>query len=247
MERKGYMERKEYYAGCHTSIEFEKKVKRNQGVILVCGSCEQHGYHLPLDTDNIIGMEIALRIAEKTNLLVMPPVNYGQVWSAKGFPGTISLTSNALKMILKELICSLEEQKVKNIVLMSGHNGNYPFLKETARELLDEKGWENIWHFPISFSEEVLSQAKSPAGMVPHAGEAETAMLLYLYPELVHLERAAREFPKPPAEYPYRPMHWNKFVESGSFGDGSAATAEYGKLLVEDTVKTTAAKILEFL
>ena len=241
------MERKKCYAGYYTSIEFKEKIEENRGVILICGSCEQHGHHLPLDTDNIIGMEIALRIAEETDMLVMPPLNYGQVWSAKGFPGTLSLTADVLKMVLKELIYSLEEQKVKNIVLMSGHNGNYPFLKETARELLDEKGWENIWHFPISFSKEVLNKAKSPAAMVPHAGEVETAMLLYLRPELVCLEQATQEFPTPPAEYAFRPMHWNSFVKTGSFGDGGAASAEFGKILVEDVVNTTIRRIHEFL
>ena len=98
------MERKKSYAGYYTSIEFKEKIEENRGVILICGSCEQHGHHLPLDTDNIIGMEIALRIAEETDMLVMPPLNYGQVWSAKGFPGTLSLTADVLKMVLKELI-----------------------------------------------------------------------------------------------------------------------------------------------
>ena len=91
------------YAGHCTAPEFNDKIRACRGVILVCGSCEQHGHHLPLDTDNIIGTEIALRIAEKTGLLVMPPVNYGQVWSAKGFPGTISLSPNTLKLLLKEI------------------------------------------------------------------------------------------------------------------------------------------------
>ena len=105
------MEKHAFYAGHCTAPEFNDTIASNKGVILVCGSCEQHGYHMPLDTDNIIGFELALRIAEKTDMLVMPPVTYGQVWSAKGFPGTISLTPAALKCILREIICSLEQQK----------------------------------------------------------------------------------------------------------------------------------------
>lgn len=229
----------EYYAGHYTAQEFHDAVVSKKGVILVCGSCEQHGHHLPLDTDNIIGFELALCIAEKTDMMVMPPINYGQVWSAKGFPGTISLTPVVLKHILREVIKSLEIQKVKNIVLMTGHNGNYPILKELARELRDEFGWTNIWHFPVAFSKKMSSKAKSIPASVPHAGEIETAMMLYLRPELVKMEEAILEYPKMPEDFAYRPIHWKEFVEAGSFGDPTAATAEYGKELVEDVVNTT--------
>ena len=241
------MEQNKHYAGHYTAPEFSEAIRTCKGVIITCGSCEQHGHHLPLATDNIIGTEIALRIAEKTDLLVMPPITYGQVWSAKGFPGTISLTPDTLKRLLREIICSLEAQNIANIVLMSGHNGNYPILKDLARELRDEFGWTNIWHFPLASSKELEARAKTPAAMAPHAGEAETSMLLYLKPELVHLERATKEFPLPPADYPYRPMHWNEFVETGSFGDGSAADAEYGRQLVEYAVHTTADLINQLL
>ena len=238
------MNHSEHYAGNYTWPEFQENIRNSRGVILVCGSCEQHGHHLPLDTDNIIGFELALRIAEKTDMLVMPPVNYGQVWSAKGFPGTMSLPASTLKTILRDIICSLEEQKLRNIVLMSGHNGNMPVLKDLAREIMDEFGWRNIWYFPMAMSKDVAKLIKTPVPMnVPHAGEIETAMMLYLRPELVHLDRATKEFPKAPEEYAYRPMHWNEFMETGSFGDGGAATWELGQALIESAVDTTAALI----
>lgn len=241
------MKPNEFYAGHYTSPEFNDKINSGRGVIITCGSCEQHGHHLPLDTDNILGTELALRIAQKTNLLVMPPVNYGQVWSAKGFPGTISLTPDTLKRLLREIICSLESQNTANIVLMSGHNGNYSILKDLARELRDEFGWTNIWHFPMASSRELMQKAKTPSAMAPHAGEIETSMLLYLRPELVKLSKATKEFPEPPADYLYRPMHWNEFMKTGSFGDGGAADAQLGKLLVEYAVDTTAALINQLL
>lgn len=242
------MKHPENYAGFCTWPEFAQKLQESKGVILVCGSCEQHGHHLPLDTDNIIGLELALGVAEKTGMLVMPPVNYGQVWSAKGFPGTICLPDSTLKLILRDIICNLEAQGVRNIVLMSGHNGNMPILKTLARELMDEFGWRNIWYFPMAMSKEVAKYIKTPIPMnVAHAGEIETAMMLYLRPELVDLSKATREFPKAPAEFSYRPMHWNEIMETGSFGDGGAATAELGKALMDSAVETTAKLINELL
>lgn len=236
------------YAGFCTFPDFSNRIKTCKGVIVVCGSCEQHGHHLPLDTDNIIGEELALRIAEKTGMLVMPPVKYGQVWSAKGFPGTVSLPISTLKLILRDIICSLETQGVRNIVLMSGHNGNMPVLKELARDLMDEFGWRNIWYFPMAMSKEVAKLIKTPIPMnVAHAGEIETAMMLYLRPELVQMSRATVEFPKAPEEFAYRPMHWNEFMQTGSFGDGGAATMELGKALVESAVETTSSLINRLL
>jgi len=236
------------YAGSLSAPEFQNRLQSTRGVILVCGSCEQHGRHLPLDTDNIIGMELALRIAKKTDMCVLPPINYGQVWSAKGFPGTLSLSPATLKTILRDLVISLEKQGARHIVLMSGHNGNNPVFKEFAREMLDEFGWKNIWHFPITkVSKELLAQAKSPAPMVPHAGEIETALMLHLRPELVDMTKATCEFPIPPEDFPYRAIHWKDFVKTGSFGDGSAATEEYGKRLAEEAVETTADLINRFL
>lgn len=234
------MELDECYAGNLTSPEFKDLTSSNKGVLVVCGSCEQHGHHMALDTDNVIGFELARRIAKKTGLVVMPPVNYGQVWSAKGIPGTVSLKPDTLKLVLRDIVVSLEEQKVANVVLMSGHNGNYAILKELARELRDENGWENVWHFPLAMSKDLMAKAKTLPAMAPHAGEMETAMMLYLRPDLVHLERAEKDYPQPPECYAYRPMHWNEICRVGSFGDPGAATAEYGKLIVDYAVDTTA-------
>lgn len=231
-------------AGYLSAPEFQKRIKELRGIILPCGSCEQHGHHLPLNTDNLISEELALRIAEKTNLLVMPSVNYGEVWSARGFPGTVSLSPATFKQLLRDIVISLEAQNIRHIVLLSGHNGNYPVFREFAREMLDEFGWQNIWYFPITqFSPEVLLKASSPAPLFPHAGEIETSIMLYLHPELVDMSKATCEFPEVPDGYAYRPMHWNEFVHTGSFGNSCCATAEFGRLLVEDAVNKTAERI----
>lgn len=227
------------YAGEYTSYEFKEKLNEVKGVMVVCGSCEQHGYHLPLDTDNILGFEMAKRIAEKTNMLVMPPINYGQVWSAKGIPGTISLSSNTLKIILEDIVTSLEKQGVKNIVLYSGHNGNYPVLKEFARDMSDKYEYTNIWYFQPEFSKDFLQDAKSKPCSIPHGGEQETSMLLYLRPDLVEIDKAKEEYPEMPLDFKYRPIHWKEFVSVGTFGNPCVASAEYGKKLVEYSINST--------
>ena len=72
-------------------------------------------------------------------------------------------------------------------------------------------------------------------------------MMLYLRPELVDLSKATREFPKAPEEFANRPMRWNEVMETGSFGDGGAGTAELGRILMESAVDTVSEKINRLL
>ena len=225
------------YAGDYTSYEFEETLKEVRGVIIPVGSCEQHGKHLPLDTDNILGKEIALKIGKKNKLLVLPIINYGQVWSAKDIPGTMCLSSNTLKTILKDIVISLENQGAKNIILFTGHNGNYPIFKDFAREMLDDYGYNNIWHFPQLYSKDIMSKCKSKPISIMHGGEAETSMMLYIRPDLVHMELAPSDYPDMPKDFAFRPIHWKDFINSGTFGDSNLATAELGKEIVENMVE----------
>lgn len=57
------MKNNKIYAGEMTASEFKEKISNGKGVMVIFGSCEQHGYHMPLDTDNILGFELGIRIA----------------------------------------------------------------------------------------------------------------------------------------------------------------------------------------
>lgn len=239
---------KEYYAGNLTTVEFKEAMATTRGVIVVIGSCEQHGHHLPLDTDNLIGFETAKRVAKACNCLLLPPVNYGQVWSARNFPGTIALKTSTIKQIIFDIVESLERHHAKNIIFMSGHNGNCPTIKEACRELFDEHGWRNIWHVFPSMNKEVLKLLESP---IPcncvHAGELETSMLLAIKPELVQMEKTTKEFPVAPTDLAFRPIPWDEYLESGSFGDASYATSEKGKTILDDMVDSAIKIITELI
>lgn len=239
---------KDVYAGNLTSPEFAKAVKECKAVILPIGSCEQHGQHMPLDTDNLIGSYLAMETAKRCHCLVMPAINYGQVWSARKFPGTIALSTNTLISIIKEIVISLQSHHVRNIILLAGHNGNSNALKEAARQLLDEYQWENVWYLcaEIDSSLMKLMETPIPCGCV-HAGEMETSMLLAIRPDLVHMERATAEFPTLPQDAKYRPVSWEHYIESGSFGDGGKATAEKGKALLESSIQSAVRLINEII
>lgn len=229
---------KNIYAGDMTSPEFASAMKECKAVLIPIGSCEQHGHHMPLDTDNLIGTYLAMETARRCNCLVMPSINYGQVWSARKFPGTIALSTDTLIRLIKDVVLSLEAHHAKNIILFAGHNGNSYAMKEAARQLLDEYNYKNVWFVTADVDQSLmkLMETPIPCGCV-HAGEMETSMLLAIRPDLVHMERATAEFPALPKAAKYRPISWDEYIKSGSFGDGSKATVEKGKALLESAIQ----------
>ena len=228
---------KKYYAGEMTRIEFEERLKEAKCVILPVGSCEQHGYHMILDTDNVIGMHMALEAAKKTDSIVMPNVNYGQVFSARNFPGSVSLSNETLMAVLKEIVLSLENFGAKNILLLAGHNGNAEAMKNVARNLVLTHKLRNVWYYQQTIKKEdkELLEVEMPCNC-PHAGEMETSMMLAINPDYVDLSKAEPDFPTLPPESKYRPVSWDEYVTVGSFGDPSKATKEKGEVFLNSLI-----------
>jgi mycofactocin system creatininase family protein len=144
------------------------------GTLLVpLGSLEQHGSHLPLDTDTRIAQALAERVAADNagHVLVAPPVAYGASGEHEGFPGTISIGSTALRDLLIELVRSAT-RTFPRVVLVSGHGGNLDGVRNALRALRSE-------------SRDVVSWfAAVPRGDA-HAGRTETSLMLALAPHLV--------------------------------------------------------------
>jgi mycofactocin precursor peptide peptidase len=142
-------------------------------LLVPLGSVEQHGPHLPLDTDTRIAQALAVRAAAgaAARTMVAPPVAYGASGEHEGFPGTVSIGSNALRDLLIELVRSAS-RTFPRVVLVSGHGGNLDgvraALAELRREQRDVLGWF----------------AAVPRGDA-HAGRTETSLMLALAPHLV--------------------------------------------------------------
>ena len=144
-------------------------------VLVPVGSTEQHGPHLPLDTDTRVAAAVAAR-ACADSVLVAPPVAYGASGEHEGFPGTMSIGHAALRSVLVELGRSAA-QWAGRLVFVNGHGGNVPTLTAAVRLLRDE-GRDAAWF------------ACDPGGDA-HAGRTETSLVLALDPALVR--------PAPPA------------------------------------------------
>jgi creatinine amidohydrolase len=186
-------------------------------LLVPVGSTEQHGPHLPLDTDARVAAAVAVRAAG-AGLLVAPPVAYGASGEHEGFPGTVSIGHEALRLLLLELGRSAARWAGR-LLFVNGHGGNVPTLVEAVR-LLRYEGRDAAWF------------ACSPGGDA-HAGRTETSLLLALAPGLVGPDRAAGN---PAALGELLPAMRAGGVAAvspnGVLGDPAGASAEEGERLL---------------
>ena len=146
------------------------------------GSIEQHGPHLPLDTDARIAGAVASRrgaAAAARSHLVAPPIAYGASGEHEAFAGTVSIGHEALRLVLVELGRSAARWAAR-VVFVNGHGGNVPVARR-RRTLLRYEGRDAAWF------------ACAPGGDA-HAGRTETSLVLALDPALVRTgaERGTR-------------------------------------------------------
>lgn len=147
-------------------------------LVVPVGSCEQHGPHLPLDTDTRIAAAVARRATDGMDgVLLAPPVAYGASGEHEGFPGTLSIGHAALRVLLVELGRSAGRW-ASRLLFVNGHGGNLPTVPEAVVALRAE-GRDAAWF-----------GCTVPAGDA-HAGHVETSLLLALDPDVVRLDAAA--------------------------------------------------------
>ena len=114
--------------------DLRKMIKRKKQIAIIpIGSIEQHGPHLPISTDSDIVTEIAFRLSEKINGLLLPTISYGI--SDEHFPFfNLSVKKSTLSKILEDLCESLIKNGISKILIINGHYGNLDSLKSFERK-----------------------------------------------------------------------------------------------------------------
>jgi len=187
------------------------------------GSCEQHGPHLPLDTDTRIAVALADRLASvRPNILVAPALAYGASGEHAGFEGTLSIGQAALELVIVELVRSADA--FDGVVLVNGHGGN---AEAVARAV----------GVSTSDGRRVLSWAPSidpSSGADAHAGRTETSALLALAPSTVRLDlaRPGATAPLPGLMDELRAGGVQAVAANGVLGDPTDASAAEGVALL---------------
>jgi mycofactocin system creatininase family protein len=190
------------------------------------GSLEQHGPHLPMDTDTRIAAAVAARAcAGRAGVGLAPPIAIGASGEHAAFPGTLSIGSVALSTLLVELgrHASLHWPAM---LLVNGHGGNVTAIRDAVGTLSGEGRLCHAWHAAV--------RPGNAGGNDAHAGRTETSIMLALAPGHVRLDNAARGETRPLADImPELRAHGVRAVSSnGVLGDPSGASAaEGGRLL----------------
>jgi mycofactocin precursor peptide peptidase len=191
-------------------------------VLVPLGALEQHGPHLPLDTDARVAAAVAGRVADDPALLVAPPLAYGASGEHEGFAGTLSIGHEALRAVLVELGRSAFRWAAR-LVFVNGHGGNLPTVPDAVAQLRRE-GRDSAW-WPCA-----------PAVGDAHAGRTETSMLLALDPAAVRSDAAEPGATAPLADLlpALRAGGVAAVSPNGVLGDPTGATAAEGEQLLHE-------------
>lgn len=217
--------------------EFAEAVKRIPTAILPLGAVEQHGPHLPLGLDAMHAMALAQKTASLRPCLVAPPVYYGMCRSTKHHPGTIGIGGDTLRALIRDIATSLAYQGLKNLCLLTGHAGgtHTAALIEAGEQLLETTHLNLAVVCVLDLLDEVRPLLACPRDS--HAGEVETSLALFLWPELVK-GSAPEEYPDFPPFLLTRHKHGH--WPGGVWGDPSQASAEKGRQILEAEARALA-------
>lgn len=216
-------------------------------LVLPLGAIEQHGPHLPLDTDTTAAVRFAEELAGRISGIVLPCFQYGyksQPTSGGGrlFPGTTSLGAEAFVACVRDIVADLFRQGARGILILNANFENTMFAVEGA-DLATERlragsakvvlvnWWDQV-------SREVLDSAFKgafPGWEAEHAGVVETSLMLHLDPARVAIGRL-----ESPAQLPTLPTYWviperpGMVPASGVLRTAAGSSAVIGKMLFDD-------------
>ena len=222
-----------------TSPEFDA-LSKHIPVILPMAATEQHGPHLPLATDRMIGWHFLKTLHQElpAKVLILPPVSIGCSTHHMDFAGTLSISHDTFAAQVEDIVESVIAHDFQNIILFNSHGGN----KGITQVLLERLGPEVSHLVAVTWwqlaTEALKDISDTPPGGVGHAGEFETSLMLHIAPDLVRSELiepgknqktftwAEADMLRSGSASLYRSMY--EMTSNGTFGDPTAASAEKG-------------------
>src|SRR5690242_10291987 len=240
--------------------EVDARIKDGvDAVLLPIGTTEQHGPHMPLDTDCFIARSLAERAAalgseQGVSVLVAPTLNVTLSWYHMQFPGAIRLSTTTFLKVFREVCDSLVHHGFENLLAVNGHGGNIAALTVAINHYFEETGRRVFLAQWWDLASDVLADVEGP---MIHAEEAETSLAIALG-QTVYEDRATcdaydrsaavREAGLPwtsLGRYEMRPRGPGVIVpmdmlrditSSGVVGDATRASAETGGRMVSAVV-----------
>ncbi len=238
--------RSDFVLGEMTWPQAEAHFKRVDVALLPVGAIEQHGHHLPLDTDafdaNHLAMEVA-KSCQPPRPFVLPLIPYGVSYHHDDFRGTLSVTNETLSRLVYEIGMAAARHGITKLIVINGHGGNAATLHFAAQMINRDAHIFTCVDTGETSDEDIERIAETPGDI--HAGEIETSTSLATRGHLVDMRKARKCVPKFSSRYldfsSKRSVDWYartvKLSASGVMGDPTKATVEKGRQIWDVMVR----------
>jgi len=226
--------------------EAEGRFRDTDVALLPVGAIEQHGPHLPLDTDSFDAQYLAEQVALSSSPprpLVLPLIPYGVSYHHEDFAGTIDVAPGSLSSFVHDIGMSAARNGIRKLVIINGHGGNGPALHFAAQLINRDARIFTCVDSGETSDTDIARLSETPNDV--HAGEIETSTTLALRPEAVRTDRLESFVPDFSSQYldfsSKRSVTWYtrtaRISESGILGDPTKASAEKGKQMWEVMIR----------
>jgi creatinine amidohydrolase len=242
-----------------TFLEVSRALKESSILCLPIGSIEQHGPHLPLNTDVVLAEGLTRRIiarwGEPLDLWQLPTLAISLAREHEWAAGTLSLSVQGMTALIRDLGREIARAlPARNLAVINGHGGNRGILEALAQDLRADFGLNVCVMHPAAWAE-VDATATVPE---IHGGKNETSMMLAIAPQLVRRDQIAQLKNQPEGEAVRRTIldpavSWpwttndKQIADMGVIGDAQAASAEYGKRIIDQAVEAAGAVLKRLL
>ena len=238
--------------------EIKEAAEQDRVAVLPVATYEDHGPHLPVDTDVVLCTEICERAVARipSEAVLAPPVPHGYSPHHMDFHGTLTITWDTFIRYVKDVCCSLAHHGFKRILVVNGHGSNAPPLDLAARlSVIEYEGrilCGSVNHWGLRKVKEVGRELReSDYGGTSHGGEFETSLYLALKPDLVDMSKAVDE--RSPLSSSFQSdllagghpegssanftPYWSTKTASGVMGDATKASREKGEQFLEAAIE----------
>ncbi len=218
--------------------------KSNRTCILPFGVLEKHGPHVPMGSDLIRAREYALRATQQEYAVVFPDYFYGQLNETKHQPGVFALPSRVAWDLLEHTCEEIARNGFNKIIIVNGHGGNPDMIRYFIQTRLEKERDYAVYFFQpgndTTYNRKLAEMRKSDPRTDQHAGERETAEMMYFRPDLVQIDSAKIESGARQGRLSlpnlYTGIWWYADYPNQYAGDGSVANAKLGKLIADNTI-----------
>jgi creatinine amidohydrolase len=239
--------------------EIAERLSGRSIVVQPLGAIEQHGPHLPFETDLVIADEVSsaavAEVGHDLDVWLLPPLAFTKSNEHAWSPGTVWLSATTLLSVLDDIGRSVAMLPARKLVFFNGHGGNSALLNVACRELRLRHGLTTFLTHPGVPPDQGGASTAGELGMGIHGGTDETSLMLHLRPDLVRMDLATRNVPEVLGDNRYVrfggsvSFGWlsNDFGPDGHIGDPTVASAQRGKELFEGAVRAFAEALGEIV